>query len=191
MPKKVSGQQALKLLPEDYASVIAEEVPESPRDAADLAEDEAIRLQAMSGGVTVLTDGKTLARRVPFEGKEFAIADKVGLMPLMEFAYHANSGLDTSDLNALAAIYEMLKDCIHEKEWPRFVRHAKETKAGAEEMMPVVQATIELLTANPTGQGSDSSEPSHATSGSLTDTSSGQRDQLIPVGELGKLASLR
>lgn len=193
MAQQVDPKQALRLLPQDYASVQVEQVFDT-RTPEEIAEDEATRIQARSEGVDLITDNtedrKKLARRVEFEGKEFGIADKVGLMPLMEFAYHANSGIDTSDMGALAAIYEMLKDCIHPEEWDKFRAHAKHVKAGAEELMPVVQQTVELLTARPTSPESDSSSPSRQMSPSLTDTSSGQREGLVPVTDLGKLASL-
>lgn len=207
MAQHVDSKQALRLLPQDYASVQVEQVPDT-RTPEEIAEDEATRIQARSEGVDLITDntedGKKLARRVEFQGKEFRIADKVGLMPLMEFAYHANSGIDTSDMGALAAIYEMLQDCISQDqdvnpatgkpegptEWDRFRAHAKQVKAGAEELMPVVQQTVELLSARPTSPESDSSSPSRQMSPSLTDTSSGQREGLVPVTDLGKLASL-
>lgn len=202
MAQKVDPRQALKMLPTDYASVVVEEVPDTRTDEQ-RAEDDAIRLQAKTEGVDVDTEGKILTRRVDFEGKQFRISDKVGLMPLMEFAYHANSGMNTGDMEALAAIYEMLKDCISQdryinpktkkpegpSEWDRFRQHAKEVKAGAEDLMNVVQQTVELLTARPTLQESDSSAPSQQTPDSLTDTSSGQRAQLVPVIDLGKVAS--
>lgn len=187
MVQNVDSRQALRLLPQDYASVQMEQVADT-RTPEEIAEDEATRIQARAEGVDVITDGKTLARRVEFQGKEFRIADKVGLMPLMEFAYHANSGIDTSDMGAMAAIYEMLKDCIAPVDWDKFRAHAKEVKAGAEELMPVVQQTVELLTARPTSQESGSSSRSQPMSDSLTDTSSGQRDGLVPVTDLGRVA---
>lgn len=211
MAQKLDPRQALRMLPTEYASVVAENVPDT-RTPEQIAEDNATRLQAQAEGVDLVksADGKTLSRRIPFKGDEFAIADSVGLMPLMEFAHHANSGLDTSDMGALAAIYEMLQDCIRndadptrpenlnsdgslkpnaQTEWDRFRAHAKKTKADAEELMSAVQETVELLTARPTSPESDSFKPSRLTSVSLTDTSSGQRDGLVPVGELGKVSS--
>lgn len=200
MAQPMDPRQALRSLPADYASVVTETVTEE-RTPEQLAEDEATRFQAMSEGVEVIQDGKTLARRVTFMGKQFRIADKVGLMPLMEFAYHANSGLSTDDMGALVAIYEMLKDCIADdppldeqgekagpSEWDHFVKHAKASKADAEDLMPVVQQTIELLTARPTSPESDSSKPSQQTSDSLTDTSSAITG-LVPVADLGKVSS--
>lgn len=202
MAQNVDPKQALRLLPADYATVETETVPDM-RTPEQRLEDEATRVQAMTEGVDVITDGRTLAKRVEFKGKEFRIADKVGLMPLMEFAYHANSGMDTGDMGALAAIYEMLQDCISQDqwtnpetgkpegptEWDRFKRHAKDVKADAEDLMDVVQKTIELLTARPTQQESDSLPQSQQMPGSWMDTSSGQRAGLVPVSELGKVST--
>jgi hypothetical protein len=118
-------------------------------------------------------------------GARFRISDKVGLMPLMKFAHAANSGMDTSDMQALAAIYEMLRDCIYQGngipegedghdagDWARFEEHATVTKADAEDVMPVVQQTIELLTARPTRPPSGSSDGPPRTSGNSTGSSS-------------------
>jgi len=202
MAQQMDPRQALRALPQDYASVEVETVQDT-RTPEQLAEDEAIRVQAMTEGVEVIKDGITLARRVTFMSKEFRIADKVGLMPLMEFAYHANSGMSTGDMEALVAIYEMLRDCIPDddapvdeqgektgpSEWDRFRAHAKAKKADAEDLMPVVQQTVELLTARPTSQESDSSPLSQTMPDSLTDTSSGQREHLVSVGDLGKVST--
>jgi hypothetical protein len=197
---QVNAREALRLLPDDYRNGVREVVPESTPEQ--IAENEAIRLQAMGAGVNVITDGKTLARRVTLrtryehapdsakEGRQFRIADRVGLMPLIEFAFHANSGMSTSDMSSMAAIYEMLMDCIDPEEWDAFRRYSKEIKADTDDLMEVIQQTTELLTANPTLPQSDFSPQSPPTSGTTTDTSSGQRAGLVKVSELGKLASL-
>jgi hypothetical protein len=202
MSAQVSSHDALRLLPDDYASVVSEVIPETPRSPEELAEDQAIRAQAAVEGVPVITEGKALARKVLLrsqhpqateaekQGRMFRIADRVGLLPLAEFAYHANSGMDTSDMGALAAIYEMLKDCIRPEEWDAFIRYGKEIKADVEDLMDVVNQTTELLTARPTGQGSDYSQPSTQTSDSGMDASS-QTAGLVNVADLGKLASMR
>ncbi len=201
MSGSVNPHDALRLLPDDYASVIAEVIPETPRTPEELAEDNAIRAQATVEGVAVVMDGKTLARKVILrsqhsqataaekEGRMFGIADRVGLLPLAEFAYHANSGMDTGDMGAMAAIYEMLKDCIRKEEWPAFIRYGKEIKADVEDLMDVVNQTTELLTARPTGQGSDYSQPSTQTSDSGMADSSPMAG-LVNVADLGKLASM-
>lgn len=200
----MSGQvDALRKLPFDYASVVVEEVPETPRTPEELAEDEAIRFQAMTQGVQVITEGKTLSRKVILrsahpmataeekQGKAFRIADRVGLLPLAEFAYHAISGMDTSDMGAMAAIYEMLKDCIHPADWNKFRAYAKEIKADTDDLMEVVTQTTELLTANPTVPDSGYSQDSPQTQPSGMDNSSGQTAGLVPVGELDPQAFMR
>lgn len=142
------------------------------------SEAEIIEVQAAAGDVT-------LARSVPFLGKQFRIADRVGLMPLLKFAHAAASGIDTSDLRALDALYEMLRDCIHPGnglepgeegydpgDWNAFVEHAVQQKAEADDLFPVVSATIELLTARPTQPPSGSSSGQSGTSASSTGSSS-------------------
>lgn len=200
MTAQINAHDALRLLPDEYASVIAEVIPETPRSAEELAEDQAIRAQATVEGVPLVMDGKTLARKVILrsqhpqataaekQGKAFGIADRVGLLPLAEFAYHANSGMDTSDMGAMAAIYEMLKDCIRPEEWPAFLRYGKSIKAEVEDLMDVVNQTTELLTARPTGQGSDFSQPSTQPLATGMESSS-QAGGLVNVADLGKLAS--
>jgi hypothetical protein len=97
--------------------------------------------------------------------------------------------MDTSDMGALAAIYEMLKDCIRPEEWADFIRYGKQIKADVEDLMDVINQTTELLTARPTGQGSDFSRPSTQTSDSGTADSS-QTAGLVSIGDLSKLASM-
>lgn len=210
MSGQVNAKDALRLLPDDYTRVETEVIPESSLTEEELdalreqnAENDAIRFQAETEGVPVITQGKTLARKVILrtayenapdahkEGRMFSIADRVGLLPLAEFAFHANSGMDTGDMGALAAIYEMLKDCIEPKEWDKFRAYAKEIKADVEDLMDVVNQTTELLTARPTERQSVSSRPLPSTSDSLTDNSSGQAGELIRVADLGKVASMR
>lgn len=202
MAQQLNSRQALRALPAEYASVIVEEVPDT-RTPEQRAEDEATQIQAKSEGVDLDKDRRVTLGKGDQE-KKFRIADSIGLMPLMEFAYHANSGLDTSDMEALAAIYEMLKDCISDQqmnadpetgkpvgptEWDRFRAHAKAIKADAEVLMDVVQQTVELLTGRPTVQDSGSSPQLRQMSDSLTDTSSGQREGLVSVADLGKVSS--
>lgn len=188
MAQRVDAKQALRMLPRDYTTGEADQVYDT-RTPEEIAEDAAIRAQSLSEGIQTEKDAAgNLIRKVTFKEKDFPIASSVGLMPLMEFAFHANSGMDTADMGALAAIYEMLKDCIDPESWDDFRQHAKVTKAGAEDMMAVVEQTIELLTAKPTGQDSGSSSVSHSIPEPLTDTSSGQAAGLVPVSDMGRVA---
>ena len=110
---------------------------------------------------------------VTFVGEQFAIADKVGLMPLLKFAKIAHSGLDSSDAEGMAAMYDMLQQCIADDEWLRFEDHATKTRAGDEELLQVVKDAISLLTMRPTSRPSASlGGPQPGTPNSEDDSSS-------------------
>jgi hypothetical protein len=94
----------------------------------------------------VIGDGQ----RVELHGAAFRMADRIGLMPLLRFASAQARGLDSNDMEGMAALHDMIRDCIDEGEWERFVRHATDTKAEADELMAVVKQVIEALTARPT-----------------------------------------
>ncbi len=114
---------------------------------------------------------------VAFIGERYAIAERVGLMPLMRFAMTAKAGADADDMEGLAAMYTLIRDCIDPADWQRFETDAIEKKAEAEELLKVVQDVIQALTARPTQRPADSSagpqttsenskEPSHLPEGS-------------------------
>jgi hypothetical protein len=74
-------------------------------------------------------------RHVDFLGRKFAIADKIGLMPLMRFAHAAKSGLDSADLEGMAAMYDMLRQCIADN--PVFVFQGRNiTRDEANDLPP-------------------------------------------------------
>jgi len=73
-------------------------------------------------------------RTVEFLGEEFAIADKIGLMPLMRFAHAAKSGLDSADLEGMAAMYDMLRQCIADD--PVFIFQGREITRGEANDLP-------------------------------------------------------
>lgn len=150
------------------------EVNEVPPDEA--AEAEARALQGLSEGVPV--DG-----RVTVLGHSYKVAEKVGLMPLLKFAHAADQGIDSQDIEGLNAIYEMLNDCIHPDEWDRFQKEMTAAKAFVDDLLPVVQQAIQIISARPTGEPSDSSTSSESTTDGLTDGSSPHLG-LVPVGDL-------
>jgi hypothetical protein len=154
------------------ADTLMVEVNEVPPDEA--AEAEARALQGISEGIP--TDG-----RVSVLGHSYRVAEKVGLMPLLKFAHAANEGIDSQDIEGLNAIYEMLNDCIHEKDWDRFQKEMTKEKAFVDDLLPVVQQAIQIISARPTGEPSDSSTSSDSTTDGLTDDSS---RGLVPVAEL-------
>ena len=96
-------------------------------------------------------------RKVSFMGAEFAVADKIGLMPLMRFAKAAQSGLDSADLEGLVAMHDMIEQCIASDDWPRFEDHATKTRADDEELLQVIKDVQAILTGRPTSRPSGSS----------------------------------
>lgn len=111
------------------------------------------QVQAEVEGVEIVGDG----RKVALKGAEFRMSDKIGLMPLLRFAHASAKGVDSNDMQGLAAMYEVIRDCIDDAEWDRFQQHAIDTKAESEELLQVVSDVIEVLSARPTGSPSGSS----------------------------------
>lgn len=135
----------------------------------------AVEEETQARAIQAVVEGVVLSDKVTLCGRQFRIADKVGLMPLMRFAHAASSGLDTGDMEALAAMYDMLADCIHPEDWPAFEAHATASKADADDLFPVVQQTVEALAARPTKSRSGSSEstgpaPTPTSTGSSSET---------------------
>lgn len=167
-------------------TIQVEEVPDTSAppvvfNAAEQAETEAREIQAMSEGVV---HGDT----VECLGGHYRVADKVGLMPLLKFAHTASLDVDSGDMEGLVAIYDMLRDCLHEDDWERFQRDMTAKKAEADDMMPMVGAAIEVINARPTRQRSVSSTGPQPTGRPSTGTSSppvrpGVED-LVPVDQL-------
>jgi hypothetical protein len=123
-------------------------VPEklTPKDRAEFAAHQA---QAEAEGVE-------LDEKVDFMGAQFKMADKIGLWPLIAFSMAQKRG-DNVDPASLATIGVMVLDCLDKEEHERFGAHATEAKAGAEELMTLVQQVIEVVSARPTRPPGDSS----------------------------------
>lgn len=119
-------------------------------------------------------------------GGTYKVAEKVGLMPLLRFAHAAKQGLDTADMDGLAAVYDMLHDCLDPADWDRFAADMTREKAGADDLLPLVTQAIEVLSARPTGAPSGSSDGSPATTATSTAGSPPRPDVagLVPVSEL-------
>jgi hypothetical protein len=188
-----ADQEALRQLREDQR--LREEREQVDRQLAVIqgrAAEAADPAAEVNEGVVVAT-GDT----VEMMGKKFRVADKVGLMPLLKFA--SASDMNTADPRALSAIYDMLKDCIHPGypacgtcptcrtgneesckaydpgDWGLFERHAIDTKAEADDLIPVVSQVMEIISGRPTAPRDGSSTGQRASRGSSTGNSSGRR----------------
>lgn len=118
---------------------------------------EAHRLQAEVEGVS--TD-----ESIEFMGEQFRLGAKLGLMPLLKFAHVSNKGVTADDMEGLAAMYSLIKDCIADGEWQRFENTAISKHADEEDLLNVVTNAIELMSARPTKRRSGSAPGSPQTS---------------------------
>lgn len=111
-------------------------------------------------------------RRVTFNGAEFAVASKIGLMPLMRFAKVAKAGVDSSDEEGMVAMYDLLQQCIADEEWTRFEAHADKTRADDQELLQVVKDVMAILSERPTSRPSASSDGPQSTAPTSEEDSS-------------------
>jgi hypothetical protein len=96
--------------------------------------------------------------QIEFLGRGFTVAAKVGLMPLLRFAKAAKSGLDSSDVDGMAAMYDLLQQCIVDEEWAVFEQHATTQRADDEDLMDFIKRVMAVLSQrHPTKRPSDSS----------------------------------
>jgi hypothetical protein len=152
---------------------------------------------AATEGAKVAEGAVTDSGKVELLGRQFRIAEKIGLMPLLKFA--SASSMSTEDPRALAAVYSMLKDCIYEGspgcgkceactagnesacksydkgDWQDFEDHAMVTKADADELLTVITQVLEVVSGRPTKQPGGSSPGQRGTRRGSTGSSSGAR----------------
>ena len=115
--------------------------------------------------------------------RTFRIAPSIGLMPLLRFAHAAKAGMDTDDLEGMAALYDMIADCVHPDDWVAFQAYATQTKAEDEELMEFVSAAMEVISARPRRRrGSSSATPPRTSQKSKG--SSSTPDSVIPPGAI-------
>lgn len=95
---------------------------------------------------------------VDFCGEQFAVADRIGAMPLMRFAKVAQAGVDSDDLAGLAAMYDLLEQCLSPKDWHRFQQVADRERVDSEVLMQFVAKVMGMVTDRPTERPSDSSD---------------------------------
>ncbi len=124
-----------------------------------------------SAEVQAAVEGVSADDEIEFKGETYRLAETIGAMPLFRFAYHARKGATAEDMEGLAAIYDMLADCLDPADWERFQNDTTTKKASAEELVEFVSKAIERVAARPTQRPSDSSAGPSTTSESSTGSS--------------------
>jgi hypothetical protein len=109
-----------------------------------------------------------------FCGERFRVMDDdPSALPFLELADAIHNGVDTTDMQGMAAMYRMLKGCIHAEDWPRFRKTAMDHNAAPDDILPIVGAIWEAVTGRPTPRPSDSPDgPSTTGTVSKVDSSS-------------------
>lgn len=151
-------------------------------------------VQAAAEGVVLDGDDGKLE----FMGERFGLADGVALMPLLAFANASKNGLDSDDMEGMAALYALIRDVIDQtreqktdehgalmfetdgetpqwagpSEWMRFERHAIMKRADGDDLMEFVGRAMSVMSARPRKRREISSDGSPRTSENSKDASS-------------------
>lgn len=122
-----------------------------------------------------------------FFGERFALAERLGALPLMKYAAAAAAGLDSTDMAGLAAMHDLLRQCLAPEPftvddqvvahgWVRFERVCLDQKVDAADIFTLVNRLITAMTGRPTKQPSDSSASPSSTSQPSKSDSAGPRE---------------
>lgn len=103
-----------------------------------------------------------------FCGEIFTVSDQIGVIPLGRFAKAAVSGMDTAEMDGLAAMVDLLADAVIDEDRERLLETAARNRAQGEDLLPIVRAVIRSQTGRPTQQPSDSSDGLQPTGASST-----------------------
>jgi hypothetical protein len=101
-------------------------------------------------------EGKDGGMTAPLHGRDFRLAEDVGIMPLMEWAASADRTVANAD--GLRAVYYVLQDAVHEDDWAEFRKFARENKIPATELLDFANAALEALAGRPTEDATGSSD---------------------------------
>lgn len=92
-----------------------------------------------------------------FCGELFTVSDRDLTVTLGRFARAAQSGLDTAEMDGLAAMMGLIEAVVIDEDRARFLDLAERKGADPEVLFKIVQAVVEAQTGRPTEQPSDSS----------------------------------
>jgi hypothetical protein len=107
---------------------------------------------------------------IEFFGEQFALSDSVSEFALLEFAEAASDGQDGDTMEGLASMLRLIKECVARDAvldeqgvvithgLDRFLSLARRNRAGAKDLIPVLQVVFGAKTERPTGRPSDLSD---------------------------------
>lgn len=115
-------------------------------------------------------------------GELFTVSDRDLTIVFAKFARAATSGLDTADMEGLAAMLDMLEGIVVDEDQPRLVNLSKRIGLDGEKLMEIIQAVIEAKTGRPTVQPSGS-PAGLSTTGVSSKAPSSSAVSLTPPGD--------
>lgn len=182
-PLRVVGESATTNTTQPYTSTQWVNMPDRPTTQS---------VQSSVEGAVQVDDDSCLE----FLGKRFRLAERVGLMPMLAFAASAKKGLDSDDMEGLAAMYALIRDCLDQhrplaydedgkqifepdgsprfdgaSEWQKFEAHCYAEQADGEELMEFIGRAMSVLAARPRKRREISSDSSPRTSEKSKDAS--------------------
>lgn len=114
-------------------------------DVVDLTPDDDV----VPAHLTVVDDDAQLLPTVEFYGRRFAVRERMSLLPMMKFAtiakrQKAQAGQPGApsdgqqEMEALAALFELLEQCIAPSDFGAFYEHALSVGAQQQDLMQLV-----------------------------------------------------
>ncbi|MEP6651359.1 MAG: hypothetical protein ABJA74_15830 [Lapillicoccus sp.] len=117
-------------------------------------------------------------------GNHYEVARKVAAMPMLKFSKLAAKGMQTGDMEAGAAMYDVLRAMFTRDAWARFEDDATEAGVDNDELFKVVADAVQVINGFPTSPSSDSSPGPSSVTPSSTVSSFAERKRalgMVPV----------
>lgn len=130
----------------ELAELQADTAAEPPK------KDDLVKAKVTKKTRTTEDDEQVTEYFVELKGKDFKLADELGLMVAMKFSSMAD---DDDDLD-LGTLYLLVQSLLHEDSWAAFERTALTKRADADEIMGVIAAALESFGGRPTVEPSGS-----------------------------------
>lgn len=108
---------------------------------------------------------------VEFFGETFTVPERFNHRLLTRFAKLARKGVDSDDSEGMAAIDDLIDQCVMPYDMERFDAVCDRERPSFEELMEFMHDVLEAISARPTGQPSDSSDGLQTTSPNSADGS--------------------
>lgn len=96
-----------------------------------------------------------------FAGGTYRVIQSVpSMLPLMQFAAAMSAAEedDSLPMDALGAMYNMLRYCVEPADWAKFEKAAIRAGAGVDTLLPITMAVWESVSSDPTEGPSDSQD---------------------------------